>query len=186
MNAKMLRALKALDPCPDALAWAKKQRTPAAAWKACKRGDWMLWLLGRLSGPPESASRKKLVLCACECARLALKYVPAGEGRPRRAIETAEAWVRGTAGVTLADVQAAAHAAYAAAHAAYAAAAYAAAAAARAADAADAAARAAARAADAYAASQKTLAVCAAIVRKHYPKAPKLEAPARPADGGGA
>ena len=42
----------------------------------------MLWLLGKQSGPPESKSRKKLVLSACKCARLALKHVPKGEKRP--------------------------------------------------------------------------------------------------------
>jgi hypothetical protein len=145
----------------------------------------MLWLLGRLSGKAGSVKRRKLVLCACECARLALKYVPPGEERPRLAIEAAEKWAR-REGPTLDDVHAAAdaaadasaasatyaadaaYAAYAAADAAYAAAAYAA-------DAADAADDAAAAAyAAAAAARAKTLSACADIVRKHYPKAPRL------------
>jgi hypothetical protein len=33
--------------------------------------------------------------CACRCARTVLHLVPAGEERPRRAIEAAEEWVRG-------------------------------------------------------------------------------------------
>jgi hypothetical protein len=45
-----------------------------------------------------------------------LTYVKAGESRPLNAIETAEAWARGDAGVTLADVTAAANGA---AHSAY-------------------------------------------------------------------
>ena len=136
-----------LRACPDAVAWARGYHDLYAAWAASERGDWMLWLAGKLSGPPESASRKRLVLAACECARLALAHVRAGEDRPRIAIETAERWARGEAGVTLANVRAAAADAYAAA----------------AADAA--AAAAAAYAAAAWAARTSTHAACADIVR---------------------
>jgi len=83
--------------CLEAAEWCKTQRSFASAWKNCKRGDWMLWILGRQATEPESASRKRLVLCACALARTALKHVPAGEARPRLAIETAEKWARGEA-----------------------------------------------------------------------------------------
>ena len=174
--------------CREAVEYCKTKRSFASAWKDCKRGDWMLWILGRLAGPPESESRKKLVLAACACVRLTLKYVRAGEDRPRLAIEAAEAWARGESGVTIEQVRSAAYAAAyaadaayaaAAAYAAFAAAAYAAAAAAYAAFAAAYAAFAdaayAAFAAAAYAARTKTLAECADIVRKHYPRPPKME-----------
>jgi len=153
--------------CREAVKWASEQKSAAAAWRDCQRGDWMLWLLGRLSGQSGSAARKKLVLCACACARLSLKHVPAGEDRPRLAIEKAEAYARGEA-VTIDEVRSAAYAAAAA----YSAAAYAAACAA---DAACAAAVYAAGAA-AYDARTKTLAECATIVREHYPKPPRLVA----------
>jgi len=139
--------LVTLGACPEAVTWAKGYATPAAAWKVCQRGDWMLWLAGKLSGEPGSDGRKPLVLAACACARLALKHVAQGEIRPRVAIETAERWARGVEGVTLNDVRKAAYAA-----------AYAANAAAYAAYAAYAAARAQARA--------KALAKCADIVRR--------------------
>jgi hypothetical protein len=93
------------------------ETTARQAWQQCQRGDWMLWLLGRLSGPPESDARKRLVLCAGGCARLALVHIPAGEDSPRIAIETGEAWTRGEATikqVRLAAAAAAASAAYAA------------------------------------------------------------------------
>ena len=35
--------------------------------------------------------------CAAQCARTALHLIPAGEDRPRSAIEAAEAWARGHA-----------------------------------------------------------------------------------------
>ena len=50
--------------------------------------------------------RRDLVLIACECARLSLKYVEYGRKQPLKAIETAEAWVRGEA--TVEEVRAAA------------------------------------------------------------------------------
>jgi hypothetical protein len=129
----------------------------------------MLWLIGKLSGKPESNKRKKLVLAACECARLSLHILPDGEDRPRIAIETAEKWARGEA--TMEQVRTASCAAYAAA------ASY---------DAANAASYAASyAAAAAYAAFNAafnaaavmrttTLQQCADIVRKHYPKVPRL------------
>jgi hypothetical protein len=181
--------LEKLNACSSALRWVSEQKNQQQAWDDCKRGDWMLWLLGRLSGEPESNKRQKLVLTACECARLSLHLVEDGEDRPRIAIETAEKWTRGKA--TIDEVgKAAADAAYAyaadddaaaaaaAAYAAYAAAAAAAAYAAAAAAAADAYAAAAA-VADAYAAAAAvmrttTLQQCADIVRKHYPKVPRL------------
>ena len=161
--------IKRLGACDEAVEWIQEYETPQEAWVACECGNWMMWLLGRLSGPPESNSRKKLVLTACQCARLALPYVKKGEERPLRAIETAEKWARGEDGIIIEDVRKAAAAAYAA----YAAdAAYAAYAAAYAAYAADVAAYA-AYAADA-AARKQVLKQCADIVRQNYPEAPQI------------
>jgi hypothetical protein len=146
--------------CSEARLWLGRRRSAPKAWKECRRGDWMLWLLAR-----RGADRKQLVMAACECARLSLHHVPAGEDRPRKAIETAEAWCRGEA--SLEEVRAAADAAYAAAAAAYAAAAAAAADAA----AADAAADAADAAADA---RMGILQQCADIVRKYFPDSSQI------------
>ena len=151
--------IKHLKPCSEAMEWAAGYTSPAKAWAECERGDWMLWLTGSLSGKPGSEARKTLVLCACECARLALPYVTAGEKRPLAAIETAERWARDEAGVTLAAADyadcAAAHcaAAHCAAHCADYAAAQC--------------------AANAYSANA-VLKDCADIVRKHYPRPPKI------------
>jgi len=162
--------LTRLGACSDAVAWARTQPDAETAWDTCDRGDWMLWLAGRLAGEPGSDARRPLVLAACECARLALPYVKEGELRPMRAIEAAEDWARGGA-TTLAQVRSAAEADYAA----YTVAAYAAASAASAAYVAAAAAADAAYAAyvaAAAAARSSTLNACADIVRKHYPHPP--------------
>ncbi len=152
------------DTCSKAMTWAKSFRTFQKAWNVCERGDWMLWLIGKLSGKPDSDTRRKLVLTACKCARLSLSQVSAGELRPLKAIEAAEAWANRKPGITLVDVRKAANAANAA-DAAYAAYAAANAATYAAADAADAAANAAANAA----ADASVLKRCAEIVREAYP-----------------
>jgi len=141
-----LTPIKEMGACEDALKWGNQYNTFPEAWAGCERGDWMLWLLGRLSGKQESDSRKKLVLTACQCARLSLPYVKEGELRPLKAIETAEKWARGEDNVTITDVGYAAYAAYAAAYAAASAAASAA----------------------AYASRKETFSQCADIVREYY------------------
>jgi hypothetical protein len=184
-----IKKIQALHACEEAVEAAGKYTTSQELWDDCKRGDWMLWLI---AGTRRQGCRK-LVLAACECARLSLQYIPDGDDRPKIAIETAERWARGKDGVTLDMVREAAYAANAAANAA-AYAAYAANAANAAACAAYAAANAAAYAAfaakaaysaiDAYAAytaysagadaalfaKNKILEKCADVVRQYYPK----------------
>ena len=111
--------LTELGACPGAVKWAGR-KTHKRAWETCKQGDWLLWIAGSLD-----IDRKLLVLAACACVRRALKYIPAGEDRPRIAIETAEARTRGEATIdqvrTAADVatDVTANAAYYAAYTAY-------------------------------------------------------------------
>jgi hypothetical protein len=124
--------MKALGACSTGMQWAGRHGL-SWVWRECRRGDWMLWLAARAD-----IDRKLIVSAVCGCARLALLYVPAGEDRPIRSIETAEAWVRGEVDISVVRTAAAAYAsayaasAYAAAYAAdayaaaYAAAAYAA------------------------------------------------------------
>ena len=102
-------ALTQLGACSDAVSWARRQPTPEAAWAACTRFDWMLWLVERTDEDPRHAA---LRLLACDFAAAALQYVPAGEDRPARAIETARAWCRSEA--TDAELAAASGAAWAA------------------------------------------------------------------------
>jgi hypothetical protein len=199
MSRDWTKWLVTLGACRDAVAWAQQFDSFESAWSACVRGDHMLWLVGRTLGrQPESAGRRRLVACACQCARLALPYVPVGEMRPLQAIEMAERWASGDPTVTLVMVQSAADAAdaasavaasaaaaaYAAAYAAYASAAYAASAAASAVAASAAAAAyaaayaayasaayaasAAAADADADVAHSQTLAQCADLVRAAF------------------
>ena len=61
-----------------------------SAWATCNNARDMLSLLGYVD-------RKTAVRAACICARTSLQYIPTGEDRPLRAIESAEAWCRGEA-----------------------------------------------------------------------------------------
>jgi hypothetical protein len=107
--------LRRLNACSEAREWYEGQDSQQA-WLDCARGDWLLWIAARLD-----VDRTLIVLAACDCAELALRHVPAGEDRPRAAIDTARSWARGEA--TIEAVHAAADAAaYASAYAAYAAA----------------------------------------------------------------
>ena len=188
-QSKWIAWLRRVGACGEAIAWCKTQPSKAAAWRSCERGDWMLWVISKTVGTPGDASRKPLIMAACECARLALPYICAGEKRPLRSIEAVEAWCREE--VTLDTVRSAAADAYAAATPASSAAAYFAAAATAAyatayanafdVDAVDFAATyvvsAAAYASDA--SEQATLQRCADIARKHFPKPPRIPSAAR-------
>jgi hypothetical protein len=98
MNINPVKALESLHACDsgpdDALPWVRAHypRAPRRAWEECERADWLLWLAWTLLGDDP-----RVRLAACACARTALQYVPAGEERPLRAIETAEAYARGEA-----------------------------------------------------------------------------------------
>ena len=154
-----VKPIEQLGACSYALVWAEKFDSLDEAWAKCGRGDWMLWLTGRLFDKQGSPEHKALVFAACQCARLALPYVSQGEERPRLAIEAAEAWTRGEA--TLAEVRKAAHVVDAMAHAAYAA--HTVVAMAHTTDVVD------AMAHKAYVARLKQ---CATIVRRYFPKPP--------------
>ena len=149
-----------LSPCSEGVEYLNTFDTWEDFWQKCNRGDWMLWLCGKLAGEPMSDSRRPLALAACECARLSLPYLsPRSRKNSTKLIRLVETWATNNT-VTRQHLLDAATAAYTAdvADAAYAAAA-----------------AAAAVAADvAYAATVKatTLARCADIVRKHYPKIP--------------
>ena len=134
-----IEKLERYSPCSEAVDYCRNYTSAQKAWDSCERGDWMLWLLGKLSGESESQSRRKLVLTACKCARLSLKFVSKDEKRPLKAIQTAEAWAKRKEGVTLDDVKDATVAASALCG-----------------------------------AETKILKKCADIVRKDYPKAPRL------------
>jgi hypothetical protein len=183
--------LRRLGACDDALEWAAAYASPKKAWAECPRGDWMLWLLGKVIGAacgPWSDGRKPLVDCALDCA-LTVEHLWPNKRKQQieDAVGAVRRWVRGeatteeakTAQRSLSKV-AAATAATAADAATAAATAATAAATATAADAtataADAAYAAYAAATTAYADAQtKSLQESADIVRRHFPNPPEVK-----------
>ena len=120
-------ALKELDACKEAVDWAATRKSRKDAWESCGRGDWMLWILGRLSGPPGSRSRKKLVGCLADVVALAVPYAGPNKGVCETTIGVCRKYAAGEASLdelrsaTAADAADAARAYAAAAAAAYAA-----------------------------------------------------------------
>ena len=162
--------------CADAVRWAKTQPTAAEAWKNCTRGDWMLWILGRLSDRPGSTARRKLALCCCDCAETVRHLWPTGDTRPAEALRVTRAWATRTPGVTIDDVRAAAEAAWSAGAAAWSAGAAAGSAGAAGAAAGAVAGAVATRAAEAAGAVARaaSLRSSADIVRRYYPRPPRV------------
>jgi hypothetical protein len=66
-------------------------------WEECRDARVLLRVLACQIRKRGDAAHRALVLATGACARTALEYVPAGEDRPRLAIETAERWARGEA-----------------------------------------------------------------------------------------
>ena len=128
--------LHTLEACDDAIEFAEQFDTLQEAWDKCERGDWMLWLAGKMAGKPWSEARKPLVLCLVEVARLVWPHVREQDRViVQQCYVATEAWAKGigsqkalraayaAAEAAAADVYAYAYAAaYAAAAAAYAAA----------------------------------------------------------------
>jgi hypothetical protein len=116
MTAKQFsELLSQLHACGEATTWAKG-KSLRGAWRDCGRGDWMLWLCGRMVGKPGWPSRRDVVLAACDCAELALEHVEDQE-RSRKCIETIRAWTEGEA--TIEEVRIAGRTASYATYAAY-------------------------------------------------------------------
>lgn len=97
-----------LHACSAALHWLGN-RTASKAWAECERADWLLWWAAR-----DGADHVVMVRAACACARRSLRFVPAGEDRPRLAIEATEQWASNPGNNNLARVAKAARAAEAA------------------------------------------------------------------------
>lgn len=100
--------LERLGACEDAVEWARAYQTPAEAWEACERPDWIAWLVMRVSGPFGSASHRRAskiigriaaTFPALECERADSRRLEAlalverygnGEAVTRDALERAE------------------------------------------------------------------------------------------------
>ena len=68
MNAvKFQSLLDDLGACADAVEWARGKDLHTV-WTTCERGDWLLWLCGKMVDKPGWPTHKHIVLAACACA----------------------------------------------------------------------------------------------------------------------
>lgn len=73
-----------------------REATPEQAWRSTARGDRLLYFIDALVDE-RVLDRQWLVLAAVSAAETVLKYVPASEIRPRRALDVARSFARGDA-----------------------------------------------------------------------------------------
>ena len=115
LDAKEMRFLLVkLDACKEAREWAA-DKSLAEIWQTCERGDWLLWLLGRMTDAGGWPTHQKVVLASCSCAETVLtlwEHEHPTDWRPRQALAAARAWAGGKASVE--EVRNAAYAAAAA------------------------------------------------------------------------
>ena len=85
--------LRSKGACDEARDWVNGHHM-RQAYEKCERPDWILWMAGRMAGTPGFPTVEQIILAACDCAETALKYVPEGEERPKKAIEAARAYAK--------------------------------------------------------------------------------------------
>jgi hypothetical protein len=61
--------LEKLGACSKGIEEARKYKSFYQAWRSCKRGDWLMWLVVELG-----MNHKTIVLAACDCAELSLHF----------------------------------------------------------------------------------------------------------------
>ena len=99
--------LESLHACNESIKWADSRQASHNAWLACPRADWLAWLAGKIG-----IDKNLIILATCDVAESVLHLVSEDEERPRKAVETARAFVAGKA--TKQEVRAAYATAYAA------------------------------------------------------------------------
>lgn len=90
--------LEVLGACSSGIHWAAGFDDPQAAWAACQRGDWMLWLLGCFAGQRWSDARKPVLASGIACAELAAPHWPQEYADSiAAALGTLRSWIDGLA-----------------------------------------------------------------------------------------
>jgi len=113
MNA-LQRKLTKMGACTNAIEWCGQFtgcNQIQQAWDACKRSDWMLWLLVNTNH-----NNRNLQMIACDCAESVLPNYESAypdDDRPRKAIQAARDYVNDK--ITTEELQAARSAAWSAA-----------------------------------------------------------------------
>ena len=107
---KLLSATIAhLRPCQPAVDWMDAQPAQRASvlWRDCQEPRWMLWIIGAAAAEDDTATRRKIVQCACRFARTTEHLWE--DNRPGDAVVIAERWAGGDDSITGQQLNAAAY-----------------------------------------------------------------------------
>jgi hypothetical protein len=97
-----------LDPCPEAIQFAKKiQFNPVIGWNSCERGDWLIWLL-RNTNQLEKTKSVRLAIAFAEHVLPLFESKNPKDFRPRKALKAAKDWLSNPSPQTTAAADAAA------------------------------------------------------------------------------
>ena len=90
---ELFHRLYELPSCPGAWEWAQDRQADEAAYLACERGDYLLWIAARLGVTPAP-----LVLAACDCAERVLRFArPEDMSTLREALQVTRAYMHNEA-----------------------------------------------------------------------------------------
>jgi len=94
--------LEALDACEEAVEFAREYPSLRAAWTACERPDWMLWLLAKsLPDDPTTTARRKFAGCVNAIAKRSLKHAGKYRKQIEPTIRAVDRWARNDPRMTL-------------------------------------------------------------------------------------
>lgn len=108
LDISLYHRLLAAEGCESSLEWALRYAAMpfSDGWESCNRGDWMLFLAAIHSGEPCSEYRRKLSLCAAECARLHSQARNRGFSTLQNEIlQRLELWARRSPGIIIDHVK---------------------------------------------------------------------------------
>jgi len=102
--------LRAMGACPAAVKWARGYPSLQAAWDACERGDWMMWMIGHTPG----LDLRRVGWLCYALASQSQYLVPPEERRPADCLALVARWCHGDTTITEDDLRRAAEAVWAA------------------------------------------------------------------------
>ena len=88
MKNELQKHLASLGACPEAREWVG-EKTAKEAWEQCERPDWLLWWAIYHT---QRNSSDKILMAACDCARLLLDFMP-DDDHLRSVLKMAEKWI---------------------------------------------------------------------------------------------
>jgi len=95
---KIIRRLMRAGYAYGFIEWIERRgnedKSPEELWETCRNGAWLISFAAELG-----VDRRLVALAACDCARLALRFVPAGRNQPRLCLDAAEDYINGKIGL---------------------------------------------------------------------------------------